>query len=125
MGLSTSEILDRERLLRGERCPECSSHRLTMSIDWWINCKDCGMESNGAHLLDNENKRLKRDILNVIQAVAPIIAQAVTTHIEAMAMAAENKERELKGLSLAYPEEAFLKLIEKFRPELTDCNSTK
>lgn len=48
------------------------------------------------------------------QKAAYIQAQAVCALIEAMGMQALNRDRDTKGLSLAYDDEAFFGLIEKY-----------
>lgn len=49
---------------------------------------------------------------NDINDAAYLISQSVSAFIQALGMIAENKEREMRGLSLAYGESAFLKVIE-------------
>jgi hypothetical protein len=48
------------------------------------------------------------------QQAAYIISQSVCAMVEAMSMQTLNKERELKGHSLAYTEEQFLNLLDKY-----------
>lgn len=48
------------------------------------------------------------------QKVAYIIAQSVCAFIETQAMIAENQNREHRGESLAYTEDAFNALLEKY-----------
>ena len=48
------------------------------------------------------------------QSAAFIYAQATSAFIEALAMITANAERQMKGETLAYPEEAIKELIAKY-----------
>lgn len=52
-----TETTDKTRLLQGEHC-SCGSHRLSISDDWYVQCKDCSDEWSAAELLVAEIKRL-------------------------------------------------------------------
>jgi len=60
--------IDKARLLQGERC-SCGSHRLSVSDDWYIECKDCSDEWSAAELLVAEIKELTQEILFAIKAM--------------------------------------------------------
>lgn len=49
--------IDKMKLLEGELC-SCGSHRLTISDDWFVQCKDCSEECSAAYLLVDEIGRL-------------------------------------------------------------------
>lgn len=48
------------------------------------------------------------------QKAAYVISQSVCAMVEAMGMQAENQQRTNRGLSIAYGEEAFAAVLEKY-----------
>lgn len=54
------------------------------------------------------------------QRIAFVIAQSTAAQIHALGMAAENKQREVEGKSMAYTEREFVTLINCYRLEEND-----